>query len=191
MSAAEITVGSRPEFAHAQLPELLDPPTADATLAWFQSTAPWRLRIASFYEQSEFSLLGDEPPPHLRCLTTPAFINELKSQLTSSLSETSDLELTEIAAHKLTPGQTIRIHNDYIGGEETHRILIQLNDGWSIDNGGLLMLFGSDNPEDVRTIVVPKHRSCFAFEISPKSYHAVSRIIAGDRYTLVYTFRRQ
>ena len=189
--AVEMTFGERPDFRHAQLPELLEPSTADATLAWFQSTAPWRLHIASFYEQFEFSLLGNGPPNHLQCLTTPAFIGELKSQLALSLGETSDLELTEIAAHKLTPGQTIRIHNDFIGGEETHRILIQLNGGWTVDNGGLLMLFGSDEAADVRTIVLPEHRSCFAFEIGPESYHAVSRIIHGDRYTLVYTFRRQ
>jgi len=189
--AAEMTIGRRPEFPHAQLPELLDHGTADATLAWFQSAAPWRLRIATFYEQHEFSLLGDEPPADLQCLTMPAFIDELKFQLASSLGETSDLELTEIAAHKLTPGQTIRIHNDYIGGEETHRILIQLNGGWAVDNGGLLMLFGSEEAADVRTIVVPEHRSCFAFEIGPDSYHAVSRISKGDRYTLVYTFRRR
>jgi hypothetical protein len=38
-----------------------------------------------------------------------------------------------MSAHKLTAGQTIRIHNDWIRGEETHRVLIQVNDGWSMN----------------------------------------------------------
>jgi Rps23 Pro-64 3,4-dihydroxylase Tpa1-like proline 4-hydroxylase len=100
-----------------------------------------------------------------------------------------ELVLVDVSAHKLTSGQTIRIHNDWIGGEETHRLLIQLNDGWSIENGGLLMLFGSRAPEDVRSITEPAHGSGFAFEISERSFHAVSTIKAGQRFTLVYTFR--
>ena len=45
---------------------------------------------------------------------------------------------------KLVKGQTIRIHNDYLGEEEeaeTHRILLQLSENWKEDNGGYLMFF--------------------------------------------------
>jgi Rps23 Pro-64 3,4-dihydroxylase Tpa1-like proline 4-hydroxylase len=99
------------------------------------------------------------------------------------------LALVDVSAHKLTLGQTIRIHNDAIEGEETHRVLIQLNDRWSIANGGLLMLFGSRAPEDLRSVIEPTHGSGFAFEISDRSFHAVSTINAGERFTLVFTFR--
>lgn len=53
------------------------------------------------------------------------------------------------------------------------------------------MLFADDTPESVRHVVMPTHGSGFAFEISPVSYHAVSSIRSGERYTLVYTFRRR
>src|SRR3954465_12073601 len=81
------------------------------------------------------------------------------------------------------------IHNDYIGGEETHRLLVQLNRGWDVQDGGVLLLFGSVRPGDICRAVKPSHRSGFAFEISPNSFHAVSRMVNGERYTLVYSFR--
>ena len=97
--------------------------------------------------------------------------------------------LTEVTAHKLLPGQTIRVHNDHRPRGETHRLLVQLNRGWDDEQGGLLLLFGSAAADDVRRILRPTHRSATAFEISPKSFHAVSTIRRGERYTLVYSFR--
>ena len=91
---------------------------------------------------------------------------------------------------RLVVGQTIRVHNDYIGGAETHRMLVQLNRGWDAANGGLLMLFDSDRAEDVSAVIIPRHGSALAFAISPKSFHAVSTIVSGARFTLVYTFRK-
>ena len=79
-------------------------------------------------------------------------------------------------------GQTIKIHNDYLGAEESHRLLIQLNEGWEASQGGLLMLFGAAEPESLQGVLLPVHGSGFAFEISPKSFHAVSSIVGGERY---------
>ena len=176
-------------FPHAAVPAILARTDADAALAWLETDAPWQLRVASFYEQYEFSLTGLNIPSRVRGLTDPAFIEALRDFLRSSVGAVGDLELADICAHKLVPDQTIRIHNDFIGNEETHRILVQLNSGWAIENGGILMLFSSDRPEDVFSVVMPTHGSGFAFEISERSFHAVSTIRAGERYTLVYTFR--
>jgi hypothetical protein len=77
-----------------------------------------------------------------------------------------------------------------LGPEETHRLLIQLNTGWEPKQGGLLMLFGSDSPESLQHVILPAHDSGLAFEISPSSFHAVSTIKRGVRYTIVYTFNR-
>ena len=52
------------------------------------------------------------------------------------------------------------------------------------------MLFGSDAPESLHSVLLPTHGGSFAFEISANSFHAVSSIKIGERYTLVYTFRR-
>ena len=52
------------------------------------------------------------------------------------------------------------------------------------------MLFADERPESVREVIVPMHASGFAFEISPRSHHAVSSIRDGERLTIVYMFRR-
>ena len=69
-------------------------------------------------------------------------------------------------------------------------MLVQLNRDWTDDNGGALLFFGSEDAGDVRKGFRPLHDSCVAFEISPKSHHAVTPVVQGERYTLVYSFYR-
>jgi Rps23 Pro-64 3,4-dihydroxylase Tpa1-like proline 4-hydroxylase len=175
-------------FAHvthgAPLPEEL----SSAALAWMETLAPWRLQIASFYEQWELHLDGEDLPGELQPLLALETLDHLTRLMFQPLGA-RNLHLTEVTAHKLLSGQTIRIHNDYLADGETHRLLIQLNRGWTDDQGGLLMLFGSASPEDVRRLLRPHHRSAMAFGISPQSFHAVSTIQRGERYTLVYSFK--
>jgi Rps23 Pro-64 3,4-dihydroxylase Tpa1-like proline 4-hydroxylase len=182
-------VRSADPFPHLTLPAILSQDTADRVLEWLRTSAPWRLRTESFYEQHEFSLLSEDSSPTTRALIDESVIETIRTLVRGNFEIAGELELVDVSAHRLTPNQTIRIHNDSIDGEETHRVLIQLNDGWSVDKGGLLMLFGSQAPEDVRAVFEPSHGSAFAFEISERSYHAVSTIRCGERFTLVYTFR--
>jgi Rps23 Pro-64 3,4-dihydroxylase Tpa1-like proline 4-hydroxylase len=177
-------------FPTMKVPAVLPAALAGTLLQWFEGQAPWSLKETDFYEQHEFSLLGTSLPSSLAALTSESFVSSVASGLKDAFSVSGQLELTEVAAHRLQAGQTIRIHNDYLAGDETHRLLIQLNSGWVAENGGLLMLFSGDRPEDVTDIILPRSGSGFAFEISARSYHAVSTIRAGRRYTLVYTFRR-
>jgi len=176
-------------FPHFRVDDFLSTETAGRLLNWFQTEAPWDLVVEEFYEQYEFSLLSVPLQADLSFLTSSECIEAIKELLATGLADKNSLVLTEIAAHKLVPGQTIRVHNDFIEEEETHRLLIQINDGWNADMGGLLMLFNSRRPEDIADIVIPDHNSCFGFEISSQSFHAVSKIHAGERFTLVYTFK--
>jgi len=175
-------------FRHTTRANLVCDETADALLGWCENGAPWKLRIASFYEQWELHLGTDVLPAHLQAIVSDETVSLLTEVMLKPMVQKS-LKLVEVTAHKLVPGQTIGIHNDYIGDDETHRLLIQLNRGWTVQNGGVLLLFGSAQPGDVCRAVKPSHRSGFAFEISPNSFHAVSRMEAGERYTLVYSFR--
>lgn len=176
-------------FPHFSWDALIRPVDADAFLDWLERSAPWRLRVENFYEQHEFSLLDTPPPTDLIGLVATETLALIAVELARLFELGRRLVLVDVSAHRLTAGQTIRVHNDYLGQEETHRLLIQFNRGWTVDNGGLLMLFGSDNAEDVRDALLPVHGSGFAFAISPESFHAVSTIRSGERYTLVYTFR--
>lgn len=190
MIAPDAAVAARAApFSHAVAPRLLDDETAATALEWFENGAPWSLKFASFYEQYECNLHEGDLPERITPLVGSEFVSELVRHMLNPISD-SDLELTEVNAHKLIGGQTIRVHNDYIEGEETHRVLVQLNRGWSDANGGMLMLFAGPRAEDVARVVRPTHASAISFEISPKSFHAVSTIHSGERFTLVYSFKR-
>ena len=186
MTSSSTTVRLVP-FAHVATTGALAAELAEATLEWMESDAPWTLRIADFYEQWELHLERATLPEPLSELLDADFVEQLKLRLLGPIVAV-DLELVEVTAHKLLAGQTIRIHNDYIEDAESHRILIQLNRGWRDEQGGLLMLFGSSSSGDVQRVIRPIHRSAFGFSISDRSFHAVSTIAEGERYTLVYSF---
>ena len=160
---------------------------AQAVLGWLETNTQWKLVEADFYEQYECSFWNVELPPQMMFLTKEKFVAYLRNKI-CGLFETQLAERVDIAARKLIPGQRIRLHNDFISGQETHRLLIQLNRGWADENGGLLMLFNSPEPSDIHRVFLPVHNTALAFEISPESNHAVSTVHADQRFTLVYSF---
>ena len=136
---SKAVVFSKP-FPHFHVASAIAAPFGEELLTWFESGAPWKLKIASFYEQYEF------------------------------------------------PGQRIRIHNDFIPGRETHRLLLQLNRDWSEDCGGMLLMFQRPQPDGISRMIQPSSCSALGFAISPDSHHAVSTVHKGQRFTLVYSF---
>lgn len=175
-------------FLHTTATGVIPDDLCALTLDWMETEGPWKLRIASFYEQWEMHLDAETLPVRLLALCAPAAVEWL-SQLMLAPLGSMGLRLTEVTAHKLVTGQTIRVHNDYRHGGETHRLIVQLNRGWRDEQGGLLMLFSSSSPDDVRRIIRPLNGSAMAFPITSHSFHAVSTIRSGERYTLVYSFR--
>jgi Rps23 Pro-64 3,4-dihydroxylase Tpa1-like proline 4-hydroxylase len=158
-----------------------------ALVTWFESDAPWQLAVMDFYEQYEFDFQDVDLPVDLKPLFSENALRELRQDVGALLGASLKPHI-EITAHKLTRSQKIRIHNDARPDGETHRFLIQLNRGWNEANGGLLMLFRSPEVETLDDVIPPTSRSAFGFEISTASYHAVSRVHEGDRYTLVFSF---
>jgi Rps23 Pro-64 3,4-dihydroxylase Tpa1-like proline 4-hydroxylase len=159
----------------------------DALLTWFESEAPWQLVVMDFYEQYEFNFKDVELPPSLRPLFSESTFDELRDNVGALLGVSLKPQI-DITAHKLNRTQRIRIHNDSQPDGETHRLLIQLNRSWDEANGGLLMLFRGPEVEALEDIIPPTSRSAFGFEISNASYHAVSQVHNGERYTLVFSF---
>jgi Rps23 Pro-64 3,4-dihydroxylase Tpa1-like proline 4-hydroxylase len=160
---------------------------SSAILAWLETKAPWRLVETDFYEQYELSLSGIQTPPQLTFLTGRSFFDDFRSKVERIFGARLE-ERIDCTVHKLVPGQRIRIHNDFIPGGETHRVLVQLNRGWHADQGGFLMFFNSQDPSDVHRVFSPAHDSVVGFAISEHSNHAVSTIHGGDRFTLVFSF---
>ena len=158
-----------------------------AWLRWLENDAPWELTVEDFYEQYEVSLVPGE-----QAVVSQDLVHEdVLAALRCSMSEHFSCRFTErvdVTAHMLVPGQTIRIHNDYLSGGETHRLLLQINRSWEPNQGGYLMLFHGPAPESVHRIIEPHSGSIQVFAISPRSYHAVSTVHSGKRFTVVYSF---
>jgi Rps23 Pro-64 3,4-dihydroxylase Tpa1-like proline 4-hydroxylase len=178
----------REPFPHAVSPAFLPPELAEKVLAWLETAAPWKLHVEDFYEQHECSLTAEELPPDLAPLVSSEALQDYARSMLAPIGG-EQVAITQATAHRLTGGQSIRIHNDYLDGAETHRIIVQLNREWADENGGFLMLFSSENASDVARVLRPVHGSAISFEISPKSFHAVSPTLKGERYTLVFSYR--
>ena len=158
-----------------------------ALLAWFETDAPWRLVETNFYEQYEFSMLDTAVPETVCPLIALDCVASMRREMAAIFGVAFD-DRTRLVAHKLIPGQRIAIHNDYLAGEETHRLIVQLNRDLRDEDGGLFMLFNSVDPNDIHRIVRPVNGSAIGFEIGENSNHAVSRLYGEERYTLVYSF---
>jgi Rps23 Pro-64 3,4-dihydroxylase Tpa1-like proline 4-hydroxylase len=174
-------------FRYSLIPRALESGVGKALLDWLETDAPWSLRIAEFYEQHEFTVSSEVLPTHLRELFSASALDSLREHV-AQVFGVQLAERIDVTAHRLTKGQRIRIHNDYIPGHESHRLLIQLNRGWSDENGGALMLFNGEGPTDVHRVLRPVHNSGILFEISRNSLHAVTPIHRGERFTLVVSF---
>lgn len=186
IEAGDSTLQEKP-FPHFILRRIFPRVESFAILDWLESSAPWSLVETNFYEQYEFDVRDAVLPPSLSFLTKDDFVYQIKRWF-ENLFETTLSTRIDVTAHKLLAGQTIRLHNDFVAGQETHRLLIQLNREWKDENGGLLLFFKGSGSGAVEKVIRPVHNSAVGFEISPKSNHAVTTIHSGERYTVVYSF---
>jgi Rps23 Pro-64 3,4-dihydroxylase Tpa1-like proline 4-hydroxylase len=186
LSLSTVESFSKP-FDYFISPQALGDDLSATLLRWLETGAPWKLVETDFYEQYEFSFWDVDVPLELRVFREPDFLNALKTKVEELLEVELNKDV-DVAAHRLIPGQRIRIHNDFIAGEKVYRLLIQLNRGCKDEDGGLLLLFNSSDPADIHKAYRPIHNSAIGFAVSPTSNHAVSTIHGGERFTLVYSF---
>lgn len=175
-------------FPHFSSTSVLNNGLESKIFDWFQSTQEWILVETDFYEQYEFSLLSIKLAKEVQCLIEPDFLNTIQKKFTEAF-HVSGFELVDVVAHKLVNSQHIGVHNDYINGDETHRLVLHFNPSWNEDHGGYLLLFNSSDVNDMSKVISPVNNSAFGFEISKQSHHAVSKIYNFTRYTIVYTFK--
>jgi len=176
-------------FKHFFLTNFFPDTLSQDLFAWLEETNSWEYTETSFYTQYEFSLLHAlDFPVTLSLLTKPSTVDFIAAQFDGNM-QCGSLELVGITVHKMIDGYRMGVHNDFLGGEESHRLVVQINSGWREDNGGYLILLNSRDHSDIATLVSPLNNSAIGFEISPKSFHAVSTIYDFTRYTLVYTFK--
>jgi Rps23 Pro-64 3,4-dihydroxylase Tpa1-like proline 4-hydroxylase len=186
LGLSSVERSSKP-FDYFVSPQALGDNLSARLLSWLETEAPWKLAETDFYEQYEFSFWDVDVPSELLVFREPEFLSALKTKVEDLFKVELSNDI-DVAAHKLIPGQRIRLHNDFISGEKTFRLLIQLNRGCKDEDGGLLLLFNSSDPADIHKAFRPVHNSAIGFVVSPTSNHAVSVIHGGERFTLVFSF---
>ncbi|MGL6082751.1 2OG-Fe(II) oxygenase [Acinetobacter sp. NEB149] len=157
---------------------------------WLLNEAPWNLVKASFYTQYEFSLKDIELPEFLKFIISKDYLTELK-EIVEKTYKVSLHNQVDVVAHKLTKGHVIKIHNDFLVDDqlkESHRLLMHFNSNWNVENGGLCMVFSSNDASSIHNIIIPEGNLLQGFEISENSHHAVSEIYSGNRLTIIFTF---
>lgn len=179
-------------FENVQFRSILAPELADGLLAWCENQAPWKYRKEPFYEVFEVNLATAKRTDLIESLLSRETLHEIRTFVSNYLGCTLD-EHVDVGAHRMSPGFKMGIHTDYGNTKQSHRLFVQLNRGWSASYGGLLVLVDEERPKGPsprHRYVVPMHGSGMMFEPSQKSYHAVSEVNEGERYTLCFSFYR-
>ena len=179
----------RAPFPHFVTSRPFDQAVADAAHAWLDASAPWRCHVSGFFEQFECSLAHVELPRLLQgSLLSPAVLRRLRRQM-EALFGVSLADVFSVMAHRLVPGQGIGVHTDApFDGSESHRLVAHLGPAFSDSTGGHLIFFNSKDPGDIACAFRSVHNTAVGFELSERSHHAVSDVVAGVRYTIVYSF---
>lgn len=174
-------------FPFFVVPQLFDVDFASNISKLLRAEDEWAFIEADFYEQYETSVYDLPPTNLLRALVEPITITAIKNQLCLQFNQ-PNLAMSDATLHRLAPGQSIGIHNDYIPGKETHRLIVHFSEQWVDSNGGYFVIFSNSSADSVHELVKPILNSAIGFEISEQSHHAVSQVFDSDRYSVVYSF---
>lgn len=175
-------------------------------LAFLESQNNWKLTNRGYIWQLTPDYL--EQSKELSFLVSTEFHKTLV-KIAESIYQKKFKANVDIMVNKLVGGDGLMIHND-INPEndrhksriKSHRINFVFGRDWQEENGGVFATFRmplssslNEKPsppshKDVAQVYLPHHNSCFGFEISPISYHAITPIQNYTRYSLVYSFNQ-
>jgi hypothetical protein len=178
-------------YRHFVQSDFLLPLIAEQLCIFFEGEDIWtHVSKPGFLELSNTDLKQHTLPVCLKCLVEPQHLTRLKT-VVEGLFNTRLRKNVDVHAHKMTMGQRIRAHTDFGETAQTHRLIVQINRGWSREDGGLLMLMKSNSVDlsgDELRCYAPLHNLAAAFEITESSWHAVSPIKNMVRFTLAFSF---
>ncbi|MFO1397404.1 MAG: 2OG-Fe(II) oxygenase family protein [Burkholderiales bacterium] len=146
----------------------------------------WSEAVQEFYRQREADLRG------ITCYDE-LFNEYTRAVIAGAVGRFFGMPISpdfDVAAHKMIPGDFIGVHTDANTFRETHRMTITLNDNWSVDEGGVLLALNGGDLRSIRDAWLPTANNGFLFEVSERSFHAVTPVIGKrPRYSLILTFK--
>jgi len=137
----------------------------------------WQRRDGAFYRCALRDATNEIPEMLLRGVASR--MREITSQPL--------MDRVQVTAQQVEPGQSIGVHSDRpLLGYEFVRLVLQLNDLWLPEHGGVLELYESpDRPAVVR--LEPDYDVAFGFVLHEASHHGVTEVCQLRR-SLVFNF---
>ncbi|MBK5966649.1 hypothetical protein CCR95_21870 [Thiocystis minor] len=143
----------------------------------FLPTNDWQHRDGAFYQCS-------------LCDVTEKIPASFQTELLARMREITRLPLVNrilVTAQRMLPGHVIGRHSDRpFLGYEMVRLVVQLNQHWRPDHGGVLELFSSPDGQAVFR-VDPEYNTAVGFPLHAGSYHGVTEV-TQPRQTVVFNF---
>jgi hypothetical protein len=173
-------------FPHFISPQFYTQEFSNSLLAWLETSSGWTLKETALYAQYELGFGKLRHNPEIQAASDGAMLARLRERV-SRVFEVQLSRRINISAHKLTAGHHASIHTDNLPGE-THRIVVQLNRGRADDSGGNLVLLAGPSPNNVEIVFKQRTNSAIGFPLGPASYHAVTQVKSGTRFSIIYTF---
>ena len=172
-------------YSHLRVHPVLEPRLAARLLSWLQGTRAWRREVQSFYWHDSFELIPEVVPLDVEAAVSPETLSALRGILQPRLG-VNLRSFAHVEAHRSTARDAVGVHADAAVDEV--RLVVNLNPGWTASRGGLLSL--QDRPVQPLHCVsyLPLHNSATAFRTTAGSYHQVSPVREGRRYTVLYRF---
>ena len=173
-------------YPHIVSPRFYTEQFADTLLGWLETESNWALNESMRYEQYELGFSGFTHCRDIQGLWDGGVLGRIRDGVTRAIGFPVSSRIN-ISAHKMFPGQQTYIHTDKVP-HETHRIVVTLNRGRPADSGGNLVLLSGSKPADMAVVFKQISNSAVCFGLDSRSYHAVSRVKSGTRFTIIYTF---
>lgn len=112
---------------------------------------------------------------------SPEFISALSSLLNIEI-----IRCNNFTIHKMEEGHFSKKHHDKNPYGEVARVVYYLSEPSSY-KGGELIMFSKDGKVEIDKCKMPTN-SFFAFRLTDKFYHEVTKIKSGKRYCIVVTY---
>jgi hypothetical protein len=173
-------------FPHFISPRFYAEEFSNALLSWLESTLAWNLKETALYAQYELGFSKVKDCPEIQAVSDGAVLARIRDEVSRAFGVAISGRIN-ISAHKLVPGQYGGIHTDNLPSE-THRLVVQLNRGRSDQSGGNLVFLSGSSPREVEIVFKQQTNSAVGFLLGTGSYHAVTQVKTGVRFTIIYTF---
>ena len=172
-------------YRHVRMYPILEPILAQRALSWLRRTGAWARQEGAFYRHDTFALTPDVVPPEAAQIVSPKTLGSLRAILQARFG-TEVQRLAHVEAHRSSARDDIGLHTD--ADVREIRLMLNLNARWTPSQGGVLQLQDRPGRPCRHVRYRPLHNSATAFRTAPDSYHRVSPMQEGERYTLLYRF---